>query len=118
MPVEPNSLLNVFMNLREFFAKKMNRDEADLDMGTNVRKDGNFSDAAWSTVRYELAALPWMKKYGVDLSAREMNVLWKLSDLANVIWDEINNAKPAPQIITSRTKSKTKKLRKTRKKRS
>jgi hypothetical protein len=95
MAVDPKSLLDVFNNLREFFAQKMHRPKSQLFLGTNVRQGGNFTTASWVQLRTELADLDWMQKHGVVLSAAEMRLLSTLSDLSMVIWDEINDTEPA-----------------------
>jgi len=96
LAVDPKSLLDVFLNLREFFAQKMHRDPSTLFFGTNVRSDGNFTPAAWSQLAGEICNLPWANAHNLSLPPATMDALSTLSDLSNVIWDEINNTAPAP----------------------
>jgi hypothetical protein len=95
MAVDPKSLLDVFLNLREFFAQKMHRDPSSLFFGTNVRNDGNFDAPAWSQLAGEICGLWWASAHGLSLPPATMDVLSTLSDLSHVIWDEINDTAPA-----------------------
>lgn len=103
--LNPTSLLDVFMNLREFFADLMNRPPTSLLFGTNVRTDGNFTDAAWNQLAGEICQLNWAQSHRVTLPPATMNALSTLSDLTYVIWDEINDTAPAMMRMSAKART-------------